>query len=74
MTVHDDFARAVKEMRTCQKQGTHEYSGKGVRPFKRRRARKYKCGTVLFLGQRRVLCNDCSKSLALLLRAFDPMS
>jgi hypothetical protein len=71
MAANADLERVIKELQNCQKQGTHEYPGKGVKPFKRRRAAKYKCGTVLF-HTRRVLCDDCCKSVLLWLSAFEP--
>jgi len=66
----DEFERVLEELRSCNKQATHEFVGNRIPPFKRHRARKHKCGTLLF--GRRLLCDDCSKSTLLLLGVLDP--
>ena len=72
MTQQDDFESVVRELHNCQKEGTHEYAGMGEKPVKRRETKKHKCGTLIFEGTRRVLCDECSKSLARRLGILDP--
>jgi hypothetical protein len=66
----DELERVVEQLRNCHKQATHEFVGHKVPPFRRRRATKHKCGTILF--GRRLLCDDCSKSVLMGLGLLDP--
>ncbi len=66
----DGLEHVVERLRNCHKLATHEFVGGRTTPFKRRRARKQKCGTVLF--GKRLLCDDCSKSVLRGLGLLDP--
>jgi hypothetical protein len=66
----EELEQFLEKLRGCNKPATHEYFGKGTAPFKRHRARKYKCGTLL--RGRRLLCDDCSKSFLVWLGLLDP--
>jgi hypothetical protein len=66
----EELERVLEKLRDCNKSATHEFLGNRTVPFKRHRARKYKCGTLL--RGRRLLCDDCSKSVLMWMGLLDP--
>jgi hypothetical protein len=66
----EELEQVLEELRGCNKPATHEFLGNRTAPLRRHRARKHKCGTVLF--GRRLLCDDCSKSVLLWIGLLDP--